>query len=49
MGTAGEAEGKCAGLLVSELSLACSVFLQIFLLHCYVHARYILHATRCEL
>jgi hypothetical protein len=27
MGTAGEGEGKCAGLLVSELSLACSVFL----------------------
>jgi hypothetical protein len=32
MGTAGEGEGKCVGLLVSELSLACSVFLQkIFL------------------
>jgi hypothetical protein len=30
MGTAGEGEGKCAGagLLVSELSLACRVFLQ---------------------
>jgi hypothetical protein len=28
MGTAREGEGKCAGLLVSELSLACSVFLQ---------------------
>jgi hypothetical protein len=37
MGTAGEGERMCAGLRVSELSLACSVFLQkIFFSYSYV-------------
>jgi hypothetical protein len=34
MGTAGKGEGRCAGLLVSESPLACSVFyLSFFLIH----------------
>jgi hypothetical protein len=34
MGTAGEGEGKCVGLLVSESPLACSVFYLSFLCVC---------------
>jgi hypothetical protein len=49
MGTAGEGEGKCVGLLVPKLSLACSVFLQMIFLMLYIHIAFVHILSDCLL